>query len=255
MCLPGISGEQMIEVDRIMVNELKVPIELMMEHAGLSLAKLAVALRNHQAPEFYIVAGPGNNGGGGLVAARRLMNWNYNVTVIVPKGFPSLREIPMTQLGRLQSIGVELEEEMPNSLPEDATVIDAYIGYGYRKRDDEVTSQVFDSMKTHRRVVSLDAPSGLDVTTGVSDSGIQPMATLTIAFVKNGLLTATPQEVGDLFICDIGVPSDTYLNRLEIDWSEPYDAGAIDRLNDAFATDPLNKVQVSYSENYQCWSV
>ncbi|MHA2303399.1 MAG: NAD(P)H-hydrate epimerase [Candidatus Thorarchaeota archaeon] len=245
----------MIEVDRIMVNELKVPIELMMEHAGLSLAKLAVALRNHQAPEFYIVAGPGNNGGGGLVAARRLMNWNYNVTVIVPKGFPSLREIPMTQLGRLQSIGVELEEEMPNSLPEDATVIDAYIGYGYRKRDDEVTSQVFDSMKTHRRVVSLDAPSGLDVTTGVSDSGIQPMATLTIAFVKNGLLTATPQEVGDLFICDIGVPSDTYLNRLEIDWSEPYDAGAIDRLNDAFATDPLNKVQVSYSENYQCWSV
>ncbi|MHA2042022.1 MAG: NAD(P)H-hydrate epimerase [Candidatus Thorarchaeota archaeon] len=245
----------MIEVDRIMVNELKVPIELMMEQAGLSLARLAVALRDHQAPEFYIVAGPGNNGGGGLVAARRLLNWNYNVTVIIPKGFPSLRDVPMTQLGRLQSIGVELEEEMPSSLAEDATVIDAYIGYGYRKRDDEVTSQVFDSMKTHRRVVSLDAPSGLDVTTGVSDSGIQPMATLTIAFVKIGLLTATPQEVGSLFICDIGVPSDTYLNRLEIDWSEPYDAGAIDRLNDAFAADPLNKVQLSYSENYQCWSI
>lgn len=245
----------MIEVDRIMVSELKVPIELMMEHAGLSLARLAVALRDHQTPEFYIVAGSGNNGGGGLVAARRLFNWNYDVTVIIPKGFPSLQSVPMAQLERLQSIGVELEEDMPNSLPEDVTVIDAYIGYGYKRREDDLTSQVFDSMKTHRRIISLDAPSGLDVTTGVSDSGIQPMATLTIAFVKIGLLAATPQEVGTLFICDIGVPSDIYLNRLEIDWSELYDAGAIDRLNDAFAADPLNKVQLSYSENYQCWSV
>jgi NAD(P)H-hydrate epimerase len=255
MCLPGISGEQMVEVDRIMVSELKVPIELMMEHAGLSLARLAVALNNHQAPEFYIVAGSGNNGGGGLVAARRLFNWNYDVTVLIPKGFPSLRAVPIAQFERLQSMGVKLQEDIPNCFPEDATVIDAYIGYGYRKRDDDVTLQVFESMKAHKRIISLDAPSGLDVTTGVSDSGIQPMATLTIAFVKIGLMTASPREVGELYICDIGVPSDTYLNRLEIDWSEPYDVSGIDRLNDEFAADPLNKVQLSYSDNFQCWSV
>ena len=245
----------MIDVDRMMLCKLNVPIELMMEHAGLALARLAVTLSNRQNPEFYIIAGTGNNGGGGLVAARRLLSWNHDVTVIIPKGYPSLYDAPKAQLERLQHMGVYPEENLPDILPEDATILDAYVGYGYTKRDHKVTTRVFDIMKNHKRVISLDAPSGLDVTTGVSDSGIHPIATLTIAFVKIGLLTASPHEVGELYICDIGVPSDTYLNRLEIDWSDPYDATAIDRLSDAFAADPLNKVQMSYSKNYQCWSV
>jgi NAD(P)H-hydrate epimerase len=255
MCLPGISAVQMIEVDRIMVNELKVPIELMMEHAGLSLARLAVGLSNRENPEFCVIAGSGNNGGGGLVAARRMVNWNYDVTVIIPKGFPSLGEVPMAQLIRLQSMGIDAEDIIPRSFPENVTILDAFIGYGYTKRDDAITSLVFDSIRSHRRVISLDAPSGLDVTTGVSYSGIHPIATMTLAFVKMGLLKASPQEVGELYICDIGVPADIYLNRLGIHWSEPFDAKAIDNLSDAFAADPLNKVQLSHSYNYQCWNV
>jgi NAD(P)H-hydrate epimerase len=255
MCLPGISGEQMAEVDRIMVNELKVPVDLMMEHAGLSLARLAVALSTRQNPDFYIVAGSGNNGGGGLVAARRLHNWKYNVTVIIPKGYPSLREVPMTQLMRLQSMGIEHGDEMPSSISDNVTVLDAYLGYGYRKQEDTITSLVFDSMRDHDRVISLDVPSGLDVITGVSDRGIHPIGTLTNAFVKMGLLTASPKDVGELYICDIGVPSDIYLDRLEIDWSDPYDAQEIDLLSDAFAVDPLIKVHMSYSDNCHCWSV
>jgi NAD(P)H-hydrate epimerase len=255
MCLPGISGEQMVEVDRIMVNELKVPIELMMEQAGLCLARLAVALSTHNAPRYHIVAGSGNNGGGGLVAARRLINWNHDVTVIIPKGYTSLREVPMAQLERLQSMGVSPEEDMPSSLPEDTTLLDAYMGYGYGKREDTVTSHVFNSLSNHKRVISLDSPSGLDVTTGVSDSGIKPMATLTIAFVKTGLLSAASQEIGELYVCDIGVPAELYLNRLEINWSDSYDASAIDRLNDVFAADPLAKVHTSSWDNYHCWNV
>jgi NAD(P)H-hydrate epimerase len=245
----------MIEVDRRMVYKLNVPIELMMEHAGLALARLAVALSNRQNTEFYVIAGSGNNGGGGLVAARRLLNWNHDVTVIVPKGFPSLGDVPKTQLRRLQDMAAYPEEKLPDNLPEEATVLDAYIGYGYYRRVDKLTTQVFDRLKHHNKVISLDASSGLDVTTGESDSGIEPIATLTIAFVKTGLLLAAPQYVGELYICDIGVPSDAYLNYLEIDWSEPYDAGAIDRLSDAFATDPLVRVQLNRSDNYQCWNV
>ena len=40
--LPGITKDQMQEVDRLMIEEYQVPIELMMEHAGLNLARLAV---------------------------------------------------------------------------------------------------------------------------------------------------------------------------------------------------------------------
>lgn len=44
MALPGISAAQMAEVDRLMTEERGVPVELMMEHAGLNLARLAVRL-------------------------------------------------------------------------------------------------------------------------------------------------------------------------------------------------------------------
>ncbi|MFW9845551.1 MAG: NAD(P)H-hydrate epimerase [Candidatus Thorarchaeota archaeon] len=245
----------MVEVDRIMVNELKIPIELMMEQAGLSFARLAVAMAKQDSTEFIIVAGSGNNGGGGLVAARHLINWNHDVSVIIPKGNAALREVPMTQLQRLRTMGVEPEESLPLRLPDDATVLDAYIGYGYTKRVDRQTRRVFESLKHHERVISLDVPSGFDATTGMSESGIQPIATLTIAFVKTGLLLAKPHEIGDLYICDIGVPSDIYLTRLDINWSESYNASMLEELNDAFARDPLCKVQLSSSGDQRCWTL
>jgi NAD(P)H-hydrate repair Nnr-like enzyme with NAD(P)H-hydrate epimerase domain len=42
MGLPGISREQMVEVDWIMIEELGLPVELMMEHAGVNLARLVL---------------------------------------------------------------------------------------------------------------------------------------------------------------------------------------------------------------------
>jgi len=44
-----------------------LPIELMMEQAGLQLAKRATAISENN-KSFLIGVGPGNNGGGGLVA-------------------------------------------------------------------------------------------------------------------------------------------------------------------------------------------
>ncbi|MHA1526114.1 MAG: NAD(P)H-hydrate epimerase, partial [Promethearchaeota archaeon] len=65
MGLPGITREQMKEVDRIMVEEYHIPVELMMEHAGLNLARLAVKYSKESGNKYIVVAGSGNNGGGG----------------------------------------------------------------------------------------------------------------------------------------------------------------------------------------------
>ena len=48
MGLPGITKEQMAEVDRIMVEDFKIPVELMMELAGLNLAILALNLSKNK---------------------------------------------------------------------------------------------------------------------------------------------------------------------------------------------------------------
>jgi NAD(P)H-hydrate repair Nnr-like enzyme with NAD(P)H-hydrate epimerase domain len=61
-------------MDYIAVNDYNLPVELMMENAGLQLAKL-VARSADKSQTILIGIGNGNNGGGGLVAARRLLAW------------------------------------------------------------------------------------------------------------------------------------------------------------------------------------
>ena len=80
------------------------------------------------------------------------------------------------------------EGEPKASKSPEVCVLDAYIRYGYSKRDDSVTSEVFSCLAEHPNGISLDAPSGLNVTAEVSESGLSPKATLALAFPKIGLL-------------------------------------------------------------------
>ena len=249
MPLPGITKEQMIEVDRIMVKELHVPVELMMEHAGLNLARLAIRFRRFKPIEYLVVVGSGNNGGGGLVTARRLHNWNLPVEVWLPKGEDALRSIPREQLDRAKEVGVAINEGEPKtSKSPEVCILDAYIGYGYSKRGDSVTTEVFSYLAEHSNVISLDAPSGLDVTTGVSESGLSPKAILTLAFPKIGLLRAFEKTSGVLYVADIGVPSSIYKERLGIAWNSPFDLVSLSNLDRAFAEDAIQQVGIGYEE-------
>ena len=67
-------------------------------------------------------------------------------------------------------------------------------------------------------IVALDAPSGLDTTTGSPASPcIQATATLTLALPKTGLLTDQARSVvGALYLADISVPPNLYA-RLGLD--------------------------------------
>lgn len=61
-------------------------------------------------------------------------------------------------------------------------------------------------------IPALDAPSGLDTSTGAASSHCtHATATLTLALPKIGLLTpAAKAWVGDLYLADIGVPPELY---------------------------------------------
>ncbi|MFW9944600.1 MAG: NAD(P)H-hydrate epimerase [Candidatus Sifarchaeia archaeon] len=241
----------MAEVDRIMVNELGIPIELMMEHAGVNLARLAVELMVQKQTKFWVVAGSGNNGGGGLVAARRLVGWGHDVTVVLPMGAHRLRTIPLAQLRRLESLRADITESFQTmSETKDSMIIDAFIGYGFEKREDDTTNEVFNTLQESRNVLSLDAPSGLEVSTGEAVSRIRPIATLTLAFAKSGLLNTDPENTGNLYVCDIGVPSSIYRHRLGIDWSSFFDSAELYRLDEAFRRSPVHKTKIGFSSDH-----
>jgi NAD(P)H-hydrate epimerase len=258
MGLPGITRDQMVEVDRIMVDEFDISIELMMEHAGANLARLAVQLMSQKRATYWVVAGSGNNGGGGLVAARRLVGWGHDVTVVLPMGVSRLRPIPLAQLRRLEGLGADITESFqPVSETRDSMILDAFIGYGFEKRDDDASDEIFNSLQNSRNVLSLDAPSGLDVSTGEAVSGIKPRATLTLAFAKTGLLRTDPENVGTLYVSDIGVPSSIYRNRLGIDWSNIFDRTELNRLDEGFRRSPIHRIKAGFSLDYKVhfWTV
>ncbi len=73
--VPSLSSKQMVEVDRVMEEELGISLIQMMENAGRGLARLAVHRFLGNDPggmEVVALAGKGGNGGGALVAARTL---------------------------------------------------------------------------------------------------------------------------------------------------------------------------------------
>lgn len=190
---------QMIEVDRVMVEDLGIELIQMMENAGRNLARLVLEV---YAPAIVAVyAGSGGNGGGGLVAARHLANAGVSVTVALSRDPAELQGVPAHQYGILARMGVVDE-------PADrADVgIDALIGYSLRGAPRGRTLALMEDLKSSSdTVVSLDTPSGLDVSTGTAPGAVVDAdATMTLALPKQGLAGASP--VGDLYLADISVP-------------------------------------------------
>ncbi len=73
--IPYLTTEQMIEVDRAMIEDFGIELLQMMENAGRALAHLARARFLGDDPldkRVIVMAGTGGNGGGALVCARRL---------------------------------------------------------------------------------------------------------------------------------------------------------------------------------------
>lgn len=79
--LAPVTAEQMREVDRVMVEDLGIVLLQMMENAGRQLADLTIA--RYRPSRVTILARPGGNGGGGLVAARHLANRGIDVEVVL----------------------------------------------------------------------------------------------------------------------------------------------------------------------------
>lgn len=202
--LPALTADQMREVDRVMVDDLHIGLIQMMENAGRNLADLAQ--HRYLPAEVVVLAGPGGNGGGGLVAARHLANRGVQVRVVLASEDPKLPAVKR-QLDILRRMDVPLSAEPPDHSD---LVVDALLGYSLRGNPHgRAASLIAWANAGSTPVLSLDTPSGLDVTTGAAATPcIRADATLTLALPKLGLV-GSPQ-VGELYLADISVPAQVY---------------------------------------------
>jgi len=210
--IPRLTTEQMATVDRLMINVFKIELLQMMENAGRNLADCAQSLTSeHSNPQFLVLCGSGNNGGGGMVAARHLINRGLPVEIVLMQDETQLKQVPKQQWTILKNMGAKAVID-PN-LEKFDLIIDSMIGYGLQGAPRGAVAQWINKINASQtRILSLDVPSGLDATQGIPfEPCTRAFATLTLALPKTGLMTHEAKPyVGDLYLADISVPERLY---------------------------------------------
>lgn len=212
-----IDTPQMIEVDRLMMEEYQIELIQMMENAGRCLAILArERFFNGDSADktVAVLAGTGGNGGGALVCARRLHNWGARVEVFVTDVEEKMTRITGQQRKILKRMGVPILHggALPTSGSYDL-LVDGIIGYSVKGDPYGIPGAMIAWVNQRSEpVLSLDTPSGLDLTSGkVHNPTVKANATLTLAMPKIGLFNMEAKAmIGELYLGDISVPPKLY---------------------------------------------
>jgi hydroxyethylthiazole kinase-like uncharacterized protein yjeF len=196
-----------------------LPPHELMRRAGIALLRLARAIAPH-AREAWIAAGPGNNGGDGLVLATLLHNAGVRTRVSLV-GHAADRALPADAAWALQQArdaGVPLLPGLPDAatLGRIDLAVDALLGVGQsRAPAGELAAAIAALNACAAPLLAVDLPTGLATDTGAALGAhiVHATHTLTLLTAKPGLFTGLGREVvGEPWFCDLGVeptPQDT----------------------------------------------
>ena len=235
--IPTINTDQMIEVDRTMEHSYRIEPIQMMENAGSTLAHLA-RMRfcdgNPKGSRILALSGSGGNGGDALVAARRLSNWGSDVTVAIAQVPEKMSSLAGHQLDILQRMDIKGSREVANidhlKNQKFDVILDGLIGFSLKGAPyGMVGDLIIYANDSGIPILSVDAPSGVDTTTGtIFDPAIKAAATITLALPKDGLFAeGVPAQTGELYLADISVPPALYRASFP-----PIDVGSLFAQND-----------------------
>ena len=183
--IPIVTPVEMNEIDKISpFGEAEL-----IERAGFALAREALrSLGGGYGRRVGLIAGKGNNGKDGLVAARLLRKRGVKCEVMDPSDVRDFGNVDL--------------------------VIDAAYGTGFRGAW-SVPEQ------PAAPVIAVDIPSGVNALTGADNGSLQAEKTVTFAALKPGLLIdAGPQKAGSVVIADIGLEINDATSHLfeDSDW-------------------------------------
>jgi NAD(P)H-hydrate epimerase len=214
----AVSVATMQAIDTQAIERIGIPRLLLMEHAGVAVARAATAFLPSTPARVVVCCGTGFNGGDGFAAARHLEEWGYALDVLVAGRLDHLRAEPATFAAILQRLGLPILEvtgrpeawpRVDQALERCGLIIDALLGIGTTGAVREPIASLIERLnRSGKPIIAVDLPSGLDGDTGLVQ-GVAVRATATVAFglPKQGcFLQAGPAHVGSLTVDAITIP-------------------------------------------------
>ena len=163
-----VTAAEMREIDRITMEKYGVPSLTMMENAGTAVAEF-VLQEYPEAKRIGVICGKGNNGGDGLVAARKLHEAGKQVEVLLLADPAELKGEAAAMFKKLPVKAVvarnekELESEAAQRVFEADALVDAIFGTSFKPPVSEFHKEVCGKISVSwERCVAVDIPSGVD---------------------------------------------------------------------------------------------
>ncbi|MBM3470614.1 MAG: NAD(P)H-hydrate dehydratase [Armatimonadetes bacterium] len=210
------TSEEMATLDRRAAEEFGVPTLLLMEAAGRGVAQAAVRLVGRGGARTVVVAGKGNNGGDGLVAARVLQAEGWRILVVLIARDAEVSGDAAVNLQAARRAGVEITNLDSTAMPGlrgvlagADLVVDGLFGTGFRGPAIGLSAKTIEAINgCGRPVLAIDIPSGVNGDTGAVDGqAVRATATVTMGLPKAGLvLVPGAVHAGRIWVADVGHP-------------------------------------------------
>lgn len=240
-----VTASEMQEIDRISIQELGIPGEVLMGCAGKAVA-------DHLQEAWPLVkriavfAGTGNNGGDGFVAAYHCAQHGIEATVYLVGDENRISATSRIYYSLCVKAGIPVTAVSdPGALDLEGydCIIDAILGTGSSGEVRGIAADVIRAVNdSDAPVLSVDIPSGLG-SDGAAPEGEAVIAdrTVTIGLPKRSLVTYPGKEyAGILHVADIGFPA--YLTSSDRLKNELID-------DDFFRTNAIRAIEAEYCSN------
>ncbi|MEA3068202.1 MAG: ADP-dependent NAD(P)H-hydrate dehydratase / NAD(P)H-hydrate epimerase [Sphingomonadales bacterium] len=216
---PILTADAMRAAEQVAIDA-GTSVEALMERAGAALAEAAYRFAGPM--PALILCGPGNNGGDGYVAARRLAERGVEVRVAA-----------LAEPGSAAAIWAHSQwqgevETLSQDTSSSPLVIDALFGTGLtRGLDDDVSLLLSELVHEAVVAVACDLPSGVESDTGALLNPLHAYdLTVTFGALKPAhLLHPAMHKCGRLVLADIGIEADGTWHEIGPPQLPPLDPG------------------------------
>ncbi|MEO0854547.1 MAG: NAD(P)H-hydrate epimerase, partial [Cyanobacteria bacterium J06648_11] len=163
---------EMQQMDRTAIAQLGIPEVVLMENAGQAVVSVLQSEFGVGGRTFSIVCGTGNNGGDGLVVARKVLSAGGEPTVLILGDRAKYKAAARTNLDIVEHLGIPVQTletiaDLERALERCDVAIDGIFGTGLMRDVSGVYREAIATLNaTPKPIVSLDIPSGIHGDTG-----------------------------------------------------------------------------------------